>query len=156
MRVAFVLMLLAAAPPPTSIVSPAAAQFLLVTGGPTRLQVGPPAVAGADPQPDEDESTRLLWLFAPRQTSKITIATVSPGQSFLLYAEARNVGSATAMPEVLLSDGNRSQDFIRDIRRNMLIGWATVYFRAEAPASLGNSALRGNDEHTVFFTMTEQ
>ena len=139
------------------MVTPSAeAQFLFVSGGQTQLRVRPPLLAGLDLRPDEDASTRLLWLFGPRRVSKIVVSTVAPGQSFRLFTEPRSVLQGTAMPEMQLIDGAPSQDFIRNIPRRTFIGAARVYFRAEAPAALGNSQLNGNDNHTVYFTWTAQ
>ncbi len=136
--------------------SSAQAQILFATGGRTQLTIQPPAFAGLDPTPDEDVSARLLWLFAPIQTSKIVASTVAPGQSFKLFAEARDVTTGNAAPEIELIDGAPPMDFIRNITRQSLIGWSRIYYRAEAPASSGNSNLHGDDNHTVYFTWTAQ
>ncbi len=134
----------------------ATAQLLFVSGPPTELTIAPPSFAGLDPLPDEDSATRIVWLFSPRRPSKIVVNTVAPGQSFRLFTEARNVFRATGMPEVQLFDGGPGLDFIRDIPRRSFIGAASIYFRAEAPAQLGNSQLYGDDNHTVYFTWTAQ
>lgn len=141
---------------PLATPTPAAAQFLLVTGGRTQLTVRSPQFAGLDPRPDEDEATRMLWLFAPAVTTKIVAHTVAPGQSFRLYTQARDVLSGDGLAEIELRDGAPPQDFIRNIRRATIIGRANIYFRAEAPASTGNSLINGNDNHTVIFTWTTQ
>lgn len=132
------------------------AQVLRTTGGQTRLTVQPPAFAGVDPVPDEEVRVRLMWFRAPTMTTKIVVGTVAPGQSFRLFIEARDVLFGTAAPEAELIDGAAPRDFIRDITRRRVVGWSRVYFRAEAPAALGNSNLHGDDQHTVYFTWTAQ
>ena len=140
----------------SAMARPTHAQFLFVSGGVTRLTIQPPLLPGTDPRPDEDNNTRMLWLFSPNRTSKIVVSTVAPGQSFRLFVEAQDVVLGAGAPEVELRDGARPRDFIRNIAPRSIFGGARIYFRAEAPAILGNSRRHGNDNHTVYFTWTAQ
>lgn len=126
------------------------------TGGNVTLQVGQPVAAGLDPTPAESSSSGLFWILSPVLTSKIIVTSVAPGQSFQLFLSASNISSGNSAGEVQLTDGMLPADLVVNVRRLGLFGSATLNYRAEAPAELGNSASQGDDVHTVIFTWTAQ
>lgn len=134
-----------------------AGQILRLTGGDVRLTVSAPLAAGLDPRPDTDSGSRLMWLFPPIQQSKIVVRTIAPGQDFQLFVEAVSVSGALAQPEVELINGAPAMDLLRNVSSyTFIVGRATLSYRAEAPASRGNSIARGNDQHTVVYTWVSQ
>ncbi len=138
-------------------VNECSAQFLSLSGADISLTIRAPLAAGLDPRSDTDASSRLTWFFAPRGRTKIVVSTVAPSQDFRLFVQAINVLGGDARPEIQLLNGMSPRDFVRNVTSYWwILGRTDVSYRAEAPAILGNSNSKGNDQHTVVYTWVAQ
>lgn len=131
------------------------AQSMDVRGGNQTLGITT-GFAGSEPIDVVNTNSSLryrktLW------TTKITVATVCPSQNFTLKVLATSVTSGIAAPEVTLTNGMPSTDFITGIPAGLLnFVTATLHYTASATFTQGNSAEEGNDVHTVTYTLVAQ
>jgi len=146
----FALLLLSAVP------TGALAQSITVQGGNPiiRLTGGSPIV---EPMVLSSTTCMLRWKRL-KDTAKITVSTVCPGQRFTLKVFAIAIGDGVAAPEVTLTDGMLAVDFITDIVRDKNRDYnCTLRYTASATYAQGNSGeLGGDDVHTVRYTLLEQ
>ncbi len=138
-------------------------QFYFLSGGRALDLSITDASPGENPTDVSDNSTELFWDASYGVTSKITISTVCPGQSFSLYADlvVTSWGSgtvATEQSEVSLVDGMMDIDILRDIPPDLpgRTGTGTLTYRAAATVAQGNSSEHGDDHHTVTLTVVAQ
>ncbi len=131
-------------------------------GGPLTLLVQS-ATAGSEPLDETDNSTEIFWDAHFGVTSKITVGTIVPGQSFHLYV-LLNVpsqgggGQGIAQPEVELNDGMLDTDLFTDIPFTLpgRQGFGTLIYRGAASVAEGNSTVHGDDVHIVTYTILAQ
>jgi hypothetical protein len=121
------------------------------------------AVPGSEPGDAANSDTELYWDADFAGTSKITVSTICPSQSFSLYVAlaVTSWGSgtqATVLPDVSLVNGMMAVDLVRDLPDTLPArqGYATVTYRAAATISQGNSADVGEDYHTITYTIQSQ
>lgn len=138
-------------------------QFYFLTGGRSVDLDIIDATPGQEPNSVSDASTEIYWDASYGVTSKITISTVCPGQSYSLYTEldVTSWGSgtvATEQPEIALSDGMMDTDILRDIPPDQpgRIGTGVLTYRAEATVAQGNSFENGDDYHSITLTIVAQ
>ena len=138
------------------LAAPMALGQVRVQGGNVTLAItaAPP---GPDPPTASSSSTTLRW-SQERVETKITIATLCPGQKFTLRALATGIsGGGMPAPEVTLQDGMLAVDFVLDIPpRKPNNGSCTVRYTAVASFEQGNSTELGDDVHTVTYTIVAQ
>jgi hypothetical protein len=139
------------------IAAMAGAQDLSVRGGNQVLQITS-AQTGQEPTPVVNTATNLRYRRQP-QTSKITVSTSCPGQSFTLRVRAVSVQDGTPAPTVTLTNGMPAADLVRDIpaeggrpRRRT----ATLEYTASSSFNQGNSDEVGADAHVITFTLVAQ
>lgn len=133
-------------------------QSVALSGGALTLRIDA-AVPGGELLPVTDSSTELSWSGGGGGTSKITVETFCPGQSFALYVGAQvTSGQGIEEPEVALVDGMLPADLIRNIPRTggSRQGTATLTYRAVATVADGSSSSVGDDLHTLTYTITAQ
>jgi hypothetical protein len=149
-RLAFFLILLSA----TSV--EAQAQTITVQGGNPIMRItgGPPIV---EPMVSSSTTCTLRWKRL-KDTAKIAVSTICPGQKFTLKVFAINVEDGVAAPEVTLRDGMLAVDFVTNIVRDKNKNYiCTLRYTASATYAQGNSSeLGGDDVHTVRYTLLEQ
>ena len=135
----------------------AGAQELRVQGGNQLLQITT-AVPGQEPTVVVNTATSLRYRRQP-VTTKITISTNCPGQSFTLRVRAVSVQDGTPAPAITLTSGMPAVDLIRDIPGpavNPPIRRATLEYTASATFDQGNSTELGVDAHVITFTHVAQ
>jgi hypothetical protein len=149
-HLALFLILLSAA----SVETPA--QTITVKGGNPFIRItgGPPIV---EPMVSSNTTCTLQWKRL-KNTAKITVSTVCPGQKFTLKVFAINLEDGIAAPEVTLRDGMLAVDFVTTIVRDKNQSYiCTLLYTASATYEQGNSSeLGGDDVHTVRYTLVEQ
>ena len=134
----------------------AAAQPLIkVQGGNPILDVTTGTAMGGI-VPVSNSTSRIQYRQSAVST-KITVATVCPGQHFNLTVEALNPSIGVAAPAVMLIDGLLDADFITNIppggNRAQRAGLRYV----SAPTfDQGNSRDLGDDVHVVTYTVVQQ
>lgn len=131
-------------------------------GGPLSLLVQS-ATAGSQPTDATDSSTEIYWDANFGLPSKITVSTISPGQSFRLYVRLSvpsqgGGGQGIVQPEVQLQDGMLDMDLLTDIPSTLpgRQGFGTLIYRAAANVAEGNSNEHLDDVHLVTFTFLAQ
>ncbi|NQV72682.1 hypothetical protein HQ496_06135 [bacterium] len=131
-------------------------------GGPINLIVQS-ATAGSEPTDASDSSSEIYWDAAFGLPSKITVSTISPGQSFRLYIRLSVPsqgagGQGIVQPEVQLQDGMLDMDLFTDIPSTLpgRQGFGTLIYRAAAAVAEGNSNEHLDDTHLVTFTILAQ
>ena len=135
----------------------AGAQELRVQGGNQLLQITT-ALPGQEPTVAVNTATSLRYRRQP-VTTKITISTNCPGQSFTLRVRAVSVQDGTPAPAITLTSGMPAVDLIRDIPGqavNPPIRRATLEYTASATFEQGNSTELGVDAHVITFTHVAQ
>jgi hypothetical protein len=135
----------------------AGAQEVRVQGGNQLLQITT-ALPGQEPTVVVNTATSLRYRRQP-QTSKITISTNCPGQSFTLRVRAVSVQDGTPAPAVTLTNGMPAADLIRDIPGQAINPpnrRATLEYTASATFDQGNSTELGADAHVITFTLVAQ
>lgn len=132
------------------------AQDIQITGGNISMTVSS-AVIGQEPAAVTDVSVSLRYR---RQTflSKITVATICPGQRFNLSVVALSAGSGTVAPAANLTNGMLATDLIVNIPAKPPANFQTanLQYTASATFAQGNSTELGNDVHTVTYTIIAQ
>lgn len=131
-------------------------------GGPISLNIQS-AIAGQQPADASDNSTQIYWDANFGVTSKITVSTVSVGQSFRLYVRL-NVpsqglgGQGIMQPEIELYHGMLEMDLFTDIPSTLpgRQGFGTLIYRAAATVAEGNSNEHSDDVHIVTYTFLAQ
>ncbi|MBO6574829.1 MAG: hypothetical protein JJ896_05405 [Rhodothermales bacterium] len=142
----------------------ASAQTVSFTAGGGALNLSiTTATTGSDPTDATDNSTELSWDSQGSATSKITVSTTCPGQSFGLYVELTVTSwgsgtSGTEQGEIQLTDGMLDTDLFRDIPTTSPGGQGsgTLTYRASATTSQGASVDEGDDVHTILLTIAAQ
>jgi len=134
----------------------APAQTIAVQGGNQiiKLTGGTPIV---DPMVSSNTTCTLQWK-RPKNTAKITVSTICPGQKFTLKVYAINAQDGDAAPEVTLTTGMLAVDFVTNLNGNRTKTYTcTLRYTASATYAQGNSSeLGGDDVHTVRYTILEQ
>jgi hypothetical protein len=129
---------------------------ITVNGGNISLAVTM-AIAGSEPNAVIDAVASVRY---QRQTAitKITVATICPGQRFNLDVSATAVGGGTAAPQVSLVNGMLATDFITGVPPRPPGGFftASLQYVASSTFAQGNSAELGDDVHTVTYTLVAQ
>jgi len=127
-----------------------------VNGGNITLAITT-AIAGSEPNAVTNAVASVRY---QRQTAmtKITVATICPGQRFNLRVSATAVGSGTPAPQVSLVNGMLAADFITGVppRPPATFLTASLQYVASSTFAQGNSAELGNDVHTVTYTLVAQ
>ena len=143
--------------------SVSAQEFRFNSGGGTVNLVVQSATAGSEPTDASDSSTEIYWDAAFGLPSKITVSTISPGQSFRLYIRLSVPsqgagGQGIVQPEVQLQDGMLDMDLFTDIPSTLpgRQGFGTLIYRAAATVAEGNSNEHLDDTHLVTFTILAQ
>lgn len=129
---------------------------LRIQGGNVTLSVST-GLPGPVPPSATVSTTSLRWRQETVNT-KITIATICPGQKFTLRAVATGItGGGIPAPEVMLQEGMPAADFIVAIpSRKPNNGRCTIQYTAEASFEQGNSMELGDDIHTVIYTIVAE
>jgi hypothetical protein len=131
-------------------------QFTINVQGPNPNMVITTGTPAGGPTPVINTNSRLRyrrWLV----TSKITVSTSCPGQSFNLSVFALNPTIGNAAPEVNLVTGMPAMNFITDILPGLPTpGITDLRYTASATYSQGHSIDFGNDVHTVTYTVLAQ
>jgi hypothetical protein len=113
-------------------------------------------IPGGQPIPVTNTTTRLDYRRS-RITTKITVTSNCPGQKFTLKVLATGVTVGIPAPEVTLSDGMPSTNFITNIPPGSSgILRCTLRYTASATFDQGNSLELGNDVHLVTYTIVAQ
>ena len=131
-------------------------------GGPITLNIQS-AIAGQEPTDVSDNSTQIYWDANFGITSKITVSTLSIGQSFRLYVRlsvpSQGLGGQGVMqPEIELIHGMTEMDLFTDIPSTLpgRQGFGTLIYRAAATVAEGNSNEHSDDVHIVTYTFLAQ
>lgn len=129
---------------------------LRIQGGNVTITVSS-GLPGPIPPSATVSTTGLRWRQETEGT-KITIATICPGQKFTLRAVATGIsGGGSPAPEVTLQEGMPATDFIVAIPpRKPNNGRCTIQYTAEARFEQGNSMELGDDIHTVIYTIVAE
>ncbi len=99
-------------------------------------------------------ATVLSWTGAQgTQTSKITVGTTAPGQTFTLRVTATAAYQGTPAGTVTLTHGASAADLVRNIPQRVS-GLAALRFEAGVP--VGFVGPWHQDLHTVVYTITRQ
>lgn len=131
------------------------AQEIQVNGGNVSLIITT-GLPGQEPVPVSNTSITLSYR-KQNVLSKITVATVCPGQDFTLKVLATNVTKGVAAPEVTLNNAMLAADFITNIpKTGPPDGSCTLLYTASATFAQGNSTEQGNDVHTITYTIQAQ
>jgi len=143
--------------------SVSAQEFRFTSGGGTVNLVVQSATAGSEPTDATDSSSEISWDAAFGLPSKITVSTISPGQSFRLYVRLSVPsqgagGQGIVQPEIQLQDGMLDMDLFTDIPATLpgRQGFGTLIYRAAATVAEGNSNEHLDDTHLVTFTILAQ
>ncbi|MEX1138338.1 MAG: hypothetical protein WEB33_02345 [Bacteroidota bacterium] len=129
---------------------------ITVNGGNITLAVTT-AFAGSEPMAVTNTITTVRYQKQAVVT-KITVATICPGQKFNLGVSATAVGGGTPAPQVTLMNGMLATDFITGIPPRPPGGFltASLQYVASSTFAQGNSAELGDDVHTVTYTLIAQ
>ena len=128
---------------------------LRITGGNVLIQITTTTPA-LDPIIVVNTATNLRWRRED-QTTKITVSTVCPGQSFGLRVRASSLSAGVAAPEITLTSGMPSVDLVVNIPAGGANNKScTLQYTATATYAQGNSTEEGNDVHTVTYTHVAQ
>lgn len=129
---------------------------ITVNGGNITLAVTA-ALAGSEPTPVTNTVTTVRYQ-KQNVVTKITVATICPGQKFNLRVTATAVGGGTPAPQVTLVNGMLATDFITGIPPRPPGGFltASLQYVASSTFAQGNSAELGDDVHTVTYTLIAQ
>lgn len=127
-----------------------------VNGGNITLTITT-ALAGSEPIAITNTATTVRYRREDVIT-KLTVATICPGQRFNLGVSATAVGAGTPAPQVSLMNGMLAADFITGIppRPPAAFVTASLQYVASSTFAQGNSAELGDDVHTVTYTLVAQ
>lgn len=151
-HITLLLLALAAVPGANSVFAQAQKSGIRLHGPPTvRFDMTPDATGTAT---SENAETRLMW-NRPKTRSKITVSTVSPGQSHRLTVEAEDVKSGIATGAVQLVDGMPDTNLIVNLD-DKSAGMARIRYIASTGGDQDKPASASSDSHTVIYTITDQ
>lgn len=126
---------------------------LLIEGGTVTLIIST-ATPGAGPVSVQSSASLLKWGQPAAKTSKITVSTSCPGQSFTLTIQAISPTRGVSTGSINLVHLMSSTNLITGISRNS--GSATLRYTASATVTQGDSVAEGLDTHTITFTLLAQ
>jgi hypothetical protein len=130
-------------------------QPVVVNGGNQTLSISTGTAGGQ--LLDVVNTTSTLSFEKQSVLAKISVSTSCPGQKFGLSVVALSVTKGVAAPAVTLVNGGPAIDFVTDIpRTGAKTGTCTLQYTASATFSQGNSLERGDDVHTITYTILAQ